>query len=261
MAKQTTFQTLMRRAGLIGGLVLVAVLGVLGWRWQASVQLEAVDIVGARHAEADALRELAAVPADTAIYALDPAIVSDRVERHPWVEAATTYRLPTGTLRISVTERTPVALALDAEGAPAYYLDRQGFCMPRVEGAAYDVPLLRGLGEDTYHPVRPIQHTSVRAMLAALDGSEVQNIVSELEVWPDSSMAVMTRPTTAHSAIRVQLGTSDFPTRLKRLHAFWNQAVLPQPQTEFSLIDLRFDSQIVTRETPTTSRQRLATDH
>lgn len=252
----------MRRAGLIGAGMLVVVLGVLGWRWQASIQLDAVDVVGVRHAGADELRTLAAVPADTAIYDLDPAIISDRVERHPWVEGASTYRLPTGTLRISVTERTPVALALNAEGAPAYYLDRQGFCMPRVEGAAYDVPLLRGLGKGVYHPVQPIEHASVRAMLAALANSDIHDIASELEVRPDSSMELVTRPTTEHDAIRVRLGQSDFPTRLKRLHAFWNQAVLPQPQTKFSLIDLRFDSQIVTKEEPSAiSHQRLATDN
>jgi cell division protein FtsQ len=249
----STLQKLMRRAGLLGGVVLVVVLGVLGWQWQAGIQLDAIDVVGAQHADADELRSLAAVQPDTALYDIEPALVSDRVTRHPWVEAATTYRLPTGTLRISVTERTPVALALAADGTPAFYLDRQGYCMPLVKGMGADVPLLRGLSADEYHPVRPLQHASVRAMMDALATSDVQEIASELEVRPDSSMALMTRPTTDHGAIRVMLGASDFPTRLRRLNAFWHQAVLPQPNTEFDRIDLRFDSQIVTREQKTSA--------
>ncbi len=243
----------MRRAGLIGGVVLVAVLGVLGWQWQASVSLDAVTVVGAQHADADELRTLAAIRPDTALYAIDPALISDRVERHPWVETATTYRLPTGTLRISVAERTPVALALAADGTPAFYLDRQGYGMPLVSGLAADVPLLRGLAADEYHPVRPIGHGSVRAMMDALASFEAQEIVSELVVRPDSAMELMTRPTTDHGAIRVMLGASDFPTRLHRLNAFWHQAVLPQPNTAFDRIDLRFDSQIVTREQKTSA--------
>ena len=252
MANDTsTYRRLLQRFGLIGALVVVFVVGVLGWQWLAGVQLESVYIVGAQRADTAELKKLAAVPSDTALYAIEPTLVADRVQRHPWVEAASVMRLPTGALRVSVSERTPAALAMDADGRPAFYLDASGYCMPLAKKTA-NVPLLYGLRESDYRPVQPLEHRAVREALAALASTDMHERVSELTVEADSSIQLYTQPTGPHAPIAVRLGHGPFPEKLRTLRAFWNQAIEAQPNTQFSQIDLRFDGQVITREQPRT---------
>lgn len=232
---------------MAGALALVVALGVFGWRWQATLRVSGLDVVGTTHAEPEALRTLARVDTGAVLYDVEPVLVADRVRRHPWVRDASVMRLPTGTLRISVTERTPAALAMADDGTPAFYVDRHGFCMPLPKRAGYDVPLLYGIAE-AYSPTQPLAHDVIRAVLGALPASGARDLVAELAVQPDSTLRLYTRPTSAHDAIRVEMGQSDIPQKLQRLQAFWTQAVQPRPDTRFARIDLRFDSQIVTEE-------------
>ena len=193
--------------------------------------------------------ELAQVDTGMVLFDIDPAIVADRVRRHPWVRAATATRWPTGTLRIAVQERAPMVLVMDGRGRPAHYLDRAGFAMPLASGAVYDLPIVRGLRE-RYHPVQRLQNESVREFLevfARLD-DETNALVSELEVHGSGELRLRTTPTGARGSFQVWLGRDGFDEKLRRLRAFWHQAVLPQPDKIFHVIDLRFDGQIVTRE-------------
>lgn len=245
--QSSTHHPLTRRLGMAGALVLVVLIGVLGRRWQATVRVAALRVVGAEHAAPGALRTLTRVDTGAVLYDVEPALVADRVRRHPWVEDASVMRLPTGTLRIDVEERTPAALAMTSDGTPAFYVDRQGFCMPLPDSASYDVPLLYGIA-DLYTPTQPVAHGPVRRVLAALAASKARDLVAELVAQPDSSIRLHTRPTDRRDAIPVRLGHDRFSQRLDYLLTFWAQAVRPRPDTHFSLIDLRFDSQIVTKE-------------
>jgi len=231
------------------GVLGLGSLGVLGWQWMAALRCERIEIHGLHHADSTALLELAQVDTGMVLLDIDPVLVADRVRRHPWVRKARATRFPTGTLMISVWERAPVVLVLNGRGEPAHYLDRAGFSMPPTKGAVYDVPLLRGLRERT-HPVRPLQDERIRALLAALADADAETdaLVSELEVQCSGEVVLHTTPVGARGSIPVRLGREDFAEKLARLRAFWYQAVLPQPGKTFTLIDLRFDSQIVTRE-------------
>lgn len=235
---------------LLGALLLAAAAGLsaYGWHWWTHLPLGGVEVHGERHADPDALRRLARLDSVQTLYAADPVLVADRVVRHPWVAAAEARRLPTGTLAVTVTERTPAALVLDARGAPSHYLDRQGYQMPLAPGTVYDVPLLRGPGLD-YHPVQPVDSEAVRRLLAALAEADeaTDALVSEL-VLRDGEVWAYTPAPGDRGSIPVRLGRRDFDAALRRLHAFWHQAVLPQPGTTFQQVDLRFDSQIITRE-------------
>lgn len=236
-----------------GLVILMLVLGgLLGWQWQARQPLTGVEVTGNVHAGPDALVDLAGLDTSLALYDVDPVIVADRVRRHPWVADARVWRLPTGKLSIHVQEREPAVLALDRRGRPERFLDPSGFQMPVVAGAAYNVPLLRGL-EEAYNPVLPIEHEGLRELLAVLSGldPELDALISELELKPRGEIWLHTTPLTDHDSIPVRLGRTGYARKLQRLHAYWRQAVLPQPQKVFRMIDLRFDSQIITQEETT----------
>jgi cell division protein FtsQ len=234
-------------AAVVGG---VLVLGLLGWQWQASVKMERIAVTGAQHAPADTVRHLARVDSGTVMETIDASLVADRVSRHPWIQRTdVTKQRARRTLHLAVTERTPAALAIDGRGRPAYYLDRHGYAMPLPDSTGYDVPLVRGL-DTAYHPVRQIAPPSLREMLGALRRTETEALVTELMVQPDSSVRLLTAPIGEHEALPVRLGPGNVPEKLRQLRAFAEQVLTTRPDTRITEIDLRFDGQIVTRESP-----------
>jgi cell division protein FtsQ len=159
-------------------------------------------------------------------------------------------RWPTGRVDIRVRERTPVLLALDGRAAsPPPIVDAHGHVMPLVKGAVYDVPLLRA-------DMRRIATQWCGGDAAILDLAsslarlprEVTALLSDAE-YRDGEIWMRTLPAGDVGTLQVRLGRQGLESRLMRLHDFWHQAVLPRPDRRYSVVDLRFDSQIVTRET------------
>lgn len=240
----------MRRLLAAAVLLVMGLVGWQGWKWQSDLRCQYITVDGNAHAERDTLLSLARVDTMQRLYSIDPVLVADRLRRHPWVREAEATRRPTGTLAITVQERRPVALALDAEGLPAYYLDGQGYMMPVENGPAHDVPLLRG-GAAAYNPLQPVTKEPVRSLLAALAELKAGTaaLVSELEVTSGGEVSLRTTPTPDHGSLRVRLGGEGFRQRMQRLHDFWRQAVIARPELRYEHIDLRFKNQIITRET------------
>lgn len=232
------------------------------WLWLKNVPVTQIEVKGARYADPDALRHLAAVDAGTALFKLNPMLIADRVMRHPWVRTASVARWPTGTLQITIEERVPVVLQMDAAGRPVRYLDVEGYGMPLGSGQAVDVPLLYGV-QGPAHPMRPLEDEQVRALLTALSqlGISERALISEIVRTPEGTFWLYTISAAGQHSIPVRLGNADFARQLRRLFAFWQQAVLTQPNKTFSLIDLRFANQIVVREQVHLSIQKSAIDH
>lgn len=264
--KTDTLKKYGRLAARLGAIAAVAggvfVLGLLGWQWQASATVDHVVVSGARHAPVDTLRRLAQVDSGGTMDAVNPALVADRVARHPWVASAdVTLRRATRTLAIDVTERTPAALVVDAEGRPSLYLDAAGYGLPvprqtaaasdgpDVEGEPPNVPLVYGL-RAPYHPMRVMAPPMLRDVLAALHDAETNRLIDAVTVHRDSSVTLLTAPVGGRDPATVRLGRGDVPGKLARLRAFARQVLAPTDAPPIREIDLRFDGQIVTRDQP-----------
>ncbi|MGI9174216.1 MAG: cell division protein FtsQ/DivIB [Rhodothermales bacterium] len=260
--KKTTKQTsgAAGRVLLVGMLLVVlGALGWLGWRWRAELPLKTIEVAGARQANVDSLVALARIPPDAPLFSIDPVLVADRVRRHPWVASAAAKRRLAGVLTITIEEREPVVLVLDGKGQPSHYLDAGGYGLPLetpsddgFSVSARDVPLLRGVGA-AYHPVQPVENPSVQALLEALASTDPEAIIliSELEITPEGEVEGWLTPLQAgRPSISVQFGYAGFDEKLQRLRAFWRQAVQTRPDRTFEKIDLRFDGQVVTVESP-----------
>jgi cell division protein FtsQ len=230
------------------GVFTLAFLALMGWRWLDGVPIEDIAIRGAVQADSSAIMDLAGVHLGGSLMDVSPAIVADRVRRHPWVSGASVSRQPTGTLVISVRERDPVALALDRGGRPAYYLDAAGYRMPAGGGLVVDVPIVRNV-EEAYHPVMPVGSPALRAFMALLpDLEEFENaLLSEIHETDAGEIDIFTAVSPSGQSIRVRLGRDQFDDKLEQLQSFWMQAVLARPETQYDWVDLRFDGQVVTR--------------
>src|SRR5690606_20444153 len=103
-------------------------------------------------------------------------------------------------------------------------------------------PLLQG-HFGTYQPTTPTDDDAVRELLAALAAlhPDTDALVSSVAREADGAFVLHTAPAPGSGAIRVTLGRDRFGEKLRRLHAFWDQAVLTRPATPIRRIDLRFD--------------------
>ena len=257
--KKTRSGSAARVLGTLAVLLAVAALGGLGWHWRANVPLETIEVAGARHADVDSLVALARIDPRAPLFEIDPVLVADRLRRHPWVAAAEVSRRLSGVLAIHIEEREPVVLVLDRRGQPSYYLDAGGYGLPLEApeagpaGVAYDAPLLRGVGA-AYHPVQPVGDPAVQALLEAIAEADPQTrlLLSELAITPEGEVEGRLTPLQAgRPSIPVLLGYDAFGEKLRRLRAFWVQAVQTRPERRFEKIDLRFDGQVVTVEEAT----------
>lgn len=242
----------LRRVALALGALVVAAVLALGARYAATLPLRAVEVRGATFADAATLRALAAVPDSARLLALEPELLADRLRRDPWVRHARVHRRLDGTLVLRVTERTPAALALGPDGRPAYFLDAEGYALPATPealAAGFDVPLLLG-AVPPFHPTRPVEDPALVATLAALAaaGPATDALVSAVERAPSGALTLVTVAAPSGRPLRVALGPHDVPEQLRRLQAFWEQAVLPRPDRAIRRVDLRFRGQIVTEE-------------
>lgn len=268
MSKKKKTRRLRKRV-LVSVAVLFVAVALGAWIWQRTLPLRDVDVRNAHHATEEAVLTLVdlGTPAaaedtslgDVALYSIDPGLVANRAERHPWVREANVRRLPTGTLSIHVEEREPAALVMK-NGIPSHYLDAEGYAMPlesaaEHEAAFMDVPLITGSAPE-YHPTQPVQRLdeingeALRETLAALASADpaIDALISDIK-WGASGGVLYTVPAGGHPSIPVRLGRRDVDNQLQRLRAFWDQAVLPQPSVSFQSVDLRFEGQVVTRET------------
>lgn len=248
--ENTSGRSALRLLGLAAAVGGMAVLAVLGWRWHGSRTVARVAVTGAEHTPPDTVRHLARVDSGAALASIDAARVAARVEHHPWVQDAAVTKQPVRrTLRVSVTERSPAALAVGDDGHPAYYLDRHGYALPLPDSADIDVPLVRGLETASDVSPRPAP-PRLRELLGALGDSKAGPLVAEFLVQPDQSVRLLTSPLGAHGAIPVWMGKGPAEAKLRQLHAFVEQALATDPEVPVGEIDLRFDGQILTRTTP-----------
>ncbi len=218
----------------------------IGWYWQATLTCSEVVIEQTAHASREEIRELAGVQTGQALYGIDPAVITDRVRRHPWVRDASVSRVPTGTLTIEVEERRPRAVVVGANQQPAYYLEYEGYQMPVVPDEMHNVPLVRGL-QAAYKPTTVVQDSTMVRFLRALERSpDAEPLISEI-IMREGDVRLRTVISPDGRSIPVRVGHGNYENKLTRLAAFWKQAV-NRYDRQYHRIDLRFADQVVVEE-------------
>lgn len=238
-----------RRFGVISFVMLVVAvaLGIIGWQYRSSLDHKSTRVTGVVQASADEIIRLTAVDTSVTLYNIDPRTIEDRVIRHPWIRSARVHRLPTGVLRVSVSERQPVLTVLSSTGKPSYYVDAECFMMPLTGKHDTDIPFVSGSIPE-FHPTVQAKNKSLCTLAAAMasKGRQVDSIVSEFVIARDGGITLYTRPTNGKASMPVILGNRDLLARLDVLESFWEQVIQEGSAPSFKQIDLRFDSQVVT---------------
>jgi cell division protein FtsQ len=144
-------RTLLRWTGIIVanlaiGAVLVVSFASVARHFSTSNEMAVREIVveGTARTTPEAVRAVLAEYFGRNVVELALDEVAIAATRDPWVKAASVKRILPGTLRVTVTERTPGALAVI--GGSVYVVDDGGFVMgPAGPDLPFDFPLLVGL--------------------------------------------------------------------------------------------------------------------
>jgi cell division protein FtsQ len=216
----------------------------------STTTVQIVEVAGSFHSSVNEIVDMSGVQSGDTLFAADPNLIAARVKRHRWVEEVAVTRWPTGTLSIAVEERVPVALVIERTGVPGYYLDRHGVILPVDTLARYDVPLLRGYDRIGERALRVDDDDTIELLgvLATLR-PEADDLISDVIRDEQAGFEIVTVPFRDKRGIRVRLGRGDYERKLATLVAFWSQAVVGRSSKSIEWIDLRFEGQVVTKET------------
>jgi cell division protein FtsQ len=112
------------RVVAVVGAVIVVLAACVGLYNSPLFTVRTVEVVGAAHVTADAIRALARVPGDATLIRFPADAVAERVSANPWVASVSVSRVFPSGMRIRVVERVPMAV-VDA-GSSMWLVDGTG---------------------------------------------------------------------------------------------------------------------------------------
>ncbi|MCU0454237.1 MAG: FtsQ-type POTRA domain-containing protein [Bacteroidetes bacterium] len=237
------------------GLVLLLVVG--GNLWKSNLRVKRVAVAGAVNVETNQIIQLAEIPTGTPLYGVDLTRVQRNVQSHYFIRRATVERDLSGGIRITVEERTPLAVIL---GSPLWYVDDRGVVLPSsISKAVYDLPVLAGIPPGTRLAAgTAIEKDDVQEALLLLNvlkrvNREMFHRISEIRVRDGGDMVL----TSAESGVPIIFGRGEIADKVARLEAFWASEVLERGTKDLEYIDLRYRDQVVVRWAPEQVKKRL----
>jgi cell division protein FtsQ len=166
------------------------------------------------------------------------------LERLPWVQHATVMRLLPNTLRVSVVERMPVALA--RQGSSIGLVDSSGVLLDMPADAPgdphYSFPVLLGISANDPLSTRAARMEIYGRLMKDLDssGENKTKTVSEVDVSNPEDVAVVP---IGPDYIVVHLGEENFLERYQHFEA--HLAEWKQLYPKLRSVDMRYDRQVV----------------
>jgi cell division septal protein FtsQ len=243
-----------RPAGYVATAVIAAAIGTFvgttlaeGNDWlRREPRVESIAVRGARHLAADEIAQASGVPRNAALAGVEPEDVATRLVEHAWIAAARTLRLPTGTLVVSVTERSPAGRVVGPASDRIHLVDASGTPFAEAGTAEHsELPLVR-LSDELAAPesnaaiARALELAKTLPRFGLPESREI--LISPVDDPAGFTLLLF------GVIPRVVLGREDFDPKLREL-ARLLAAELPE-FADASELDLRFAGQGILRNDP-----------
>jgi len=246
MSKESIHSTsfIARPALLTAVLILVGLGVVAGFYWQQSLRVDTLRVSGIWfNQEADIL-EAAQIPLGIAPDSLNLEELKNRVMRLDYVKSVHPYIEPGGTLHLSVEERLPIALLVG--GSVERYTDAEGVQLPVLTGKTVDVPLVYGFSSTRLTDT--LKTTDFKQIARFLEEAKEHKFawatLSEVAFDPKEGVVALSH----ENGVKLLFGTDSFTNKLANWELFYTQVIRETGIARIAQIDLRFNDQIITRE-------------
>jgi len=231
---------------LLFTLALAAWLGTMQWKDHLTVS--GIIVEGEHIVTKEEVVALAHVSLKTKMYDIDLLSIKKNIQQNHFVKNVVVTRDAPATIRISVEERTPIALLSLPGKADMLYVDEEGYVLPHVSSLAiFDLPVISGI--DSLADVTVGQRTTHADVLAALEaletaqrvGSELFRLVSEVRIHSGHDMVLYS----ADTGVPIIFGRGEAAKKMVKLDAFWKKFIAEQGSQDIRYIDIRFDDQVI----------------
>lgn len=227
-------------------LLLVAIVGgiSLGWYFNRMAHIKSIVVGGNYFTETGTILDQASIPVDVSPDSVSFLEAIKRIETLPYVKEAMMSKRPSGRLEVNVIERQPIGMLIN--GSSRRYFDEDGVVLPLVMGKTIDVPLVYGVGiraiADT---LESTAFTEVRDfLLIARNDPVAASTLSEIAWSPEEGIVALS----TENGIRIVFGSLNLAEGIRNWNLFYTQVIAIRGSSEFSSIDLRFNGQVVTKE-------------
>ncbi|WP_103665410.1 cell division protein FtsQ/DivIB [Gracilimonas amylolytica] len=241
MSKKDSNTTLLPWVTGIMMVIAVAVLAAV--YWTRTVTVDELDINALTFTEPEEIEAAASVPFGIQPDSLDIQAVVQRVEELRYVRSVVPYIEPSGDLRLTVSEREPIAMLID--GSQRAYVDAEGVILPILENKTRDVPLLYGYSVHATDTLKDEPFSQVRDFLMKAKVDQFGwATISEVAFDPVDGVVALSH----ENGVKLLFGRNDFEMKLENWKAFYKQVVRTKGIQSMQQVDLRFSNQVVTRE-------------
>lgn len=236
---------------LLGGAALCSALGYGGWQLYGLasrttlLRLETIEVSQLNRVSRDEIITLAGVRPGDSMLGLELKTVVDRLSKNPWLEQVQVRRYFPHTLSITLSERTPQAVA---NVGCLYYLDEKGVLFKALaEGDRLDYPLITGFTEEELaKDPKGCQDALKRSLelIGTLKKGGVFSLadISEIHYSKGYGFTLFTM----EGGVPVKLGNGDFGDKLTRLAGIYKEL---QPQMQaLDYIDLDYADKIIVKK-------------
>ena len=241
---QRALRILLWSSGLVLFLVVAGALANFLERSSLFV-LDQITIQGCERTRPEMIRSRSGVRKGLNLVALDSGRIARKLEACPPVWSAAVVKRFPRSLLIRIQEREPAVLVKIRD--EMYYMDEQGVVFSRVSpGDLMDLPVITGLEDYPWPLGRPAEGRKVHAALSLLKTLHRRDLLgrlSEIHVDPSKGLSFYLEA----FPVQIRIGWERFRERMTRLERIL--PLLTERQRGILSVDLRFDHQVVTRQT------------
>ena len=235
----------------IAGAAVCTALGFGGWQLYGLasrttlLRLEAIEVSPLKRVTREEIVTLAGVRPGDSMLGLELEDVVARLSKNPWLEQVQVRRYFPHTLSITLSERTPQAVA---NVGCLYYLDEKGVLFKSlVEGDRLDYPLITGLTEEELAKDPKGSREALKTALQLIDTLKAGGVfslddISEIHYSKGYGFTLFTM----QGGVPVKLGNGDFGDKLARLAGIYKE-LEPQMQA-LDYIDLDYADKIIVKK-------------
>lgn len=185
------------------------------------------------------LRASGLYPIGRTMAQIDGARIERELRRQSFIENATCYKAPGGTLNVLVEQRLPV-LRVMAENGDDYYLDAKG-CVMNPKGYVADLPVATGSVSRRF-----AQRQLLKLGLYLRDNAFWDNQIEQIHITPSHQIELY--PRVGRQVIL--FGSADsIPRKFQNLYTFYQKVMPEVGWNKYSTLSVEHVSQIVAKKT------------
>ncbi len=224
--------------------VLIAVVGNL---WKSSLRVKTITVEGDQNVPANQIIQLSGVRAGTPMFDLDLTEIQRNVSSHYFIRGVVVERNLPGTVRITVTERTPLAIV---PTEPMQYVDEEGVVLPPTNARiVYDLPVISGFAsaatlEAGERASGNDIDEAVRLLWTIRQGNrDLFHRISEVRLRGEGDIVLYS----SEWGVPIIFGHGRVADKVAQLEAFWNDEVALIGARHLEYVDVRYADQVIVR--------------